>query len=388
LAAPLRFYEFFAGGGMARAGLGSGWDCAFANDFDPKKAAAYARNWGGGHIACCDVAALTAVDLPGAADLVWASFPCQDLSLAGARAGLGGPEAVTRSGTFWPFWRLMRALRAEGRAPRMVVLENVVGALRSHGGQDFAAICGALAAGGYRVGALVIDAVDFLPQSRPRVFFVAADATLPLPSESLAAGPDPRWHPQALAEAQAKLDPETAAAWLWWRLPAPPLRRNTLADVIEEEPAGVCWNAPAKTARILDLMGPIHRARVVAAQAAGGRQVGTLYRRTRPGPDGQPMQRAEVRFDGVAGCLRTPSGGSSRQTLLVVEGEEVRSRLLSPREAARLMGLPDSYRLPERYGDAYHLAGDGVCVPVVRHLSMELLAPVLGRDESSVLAAE
>lgn len=388
MAAPLRFYEFFAGGGMARAGLGPGWDCVFANDFDPKKAAAYARNWGGGPMVQGDVAALTAADLPGAADLAWASFPCQDLSLAGARAGLGGPGAATRSGTFWPFWRLMRTLRAEGRAPRMIVLENVVGALRSHGGRDFAAICGALAAGGYRVGALVIDAVDFLPQSRPRVFFVAADASLPLPPGLLAAGPAPRWHPRTLAEAQAGLDPEAAAAWLWWRLPAPPPRRRTLAELIEDEPTGVCWNAPAKTARLLDLMGPIHRARVAAATAAGGRRVGTLYRRTRPGPDGRPLQRAEVRFDGVAGCLRTPAGGSSRQTLLVVEGEAVRSRLLSPREAARLMGLPDDYRLPERYSDAYHLAGDGVCVPVVGHLSERLLAPALGRDGDMVLAAE
>ena len=39
------FYEFFAGGGMVRAGLGPGWSCLFANDIDPKKAASYARNW-------------------------------------------------------------------------------------------------------------------------------------------------------------------------------------------------------------------------------------------------------------------------------------------------------------------------------------------------------
>ena len=74
--------------------------------------------------------------------------------------------------------------------------------------------------------------------------------------------------------------------------------------------------------------------------------VGAVYRRTRPDEFGIRRQRAEVRFDDVAGCLRTPSGGSSRQTILVVEGRTVRSRLLSPREAARLMGLDDSYELP------------------------------------------
>ena len=120
---------------------------------------------------------------------------------------------------------------------------------------------------------------------------------------------------------------------------------------------------------LLSLMSDVNRGKVAAAQRSGRRVVGTVYRRTRPDEDGGKRQRAEVRFDDVAGCLRTPAGGSSRQTILVVEGETVRSRLLSPREAARLMGLRDDYRLPERYNDAYHVCGDGVCVPVVRYLA-------------------
>lgn len=84
------FYEFFAGGGMARAGLGPGWQCLFANDLDPKKTACYAENWGAVHLRVGDVAALTTADLPTGADLAWASFPCQDLSLAGSGAGLNG----------------------------------------------------------------------------------------------------------------------------------------------------------------------------------------------------------------------------------------------------------------------------------------------------------
>ncbi|WP_206224688.1 DNA cytosine methyltransferase, partial [Pseudomonas viridiflava] len=103
---------------------------------------------------------------------------------------------------------------------------------------------------------------------------------------------------------------------------------------------------------------------VHAAQKTEKRLVGTVYKRTRAdGPGGTKMQRAEIRFDDVAGCLRTPSGGSSRQTIMLIEGKSIRSRLLSPREAARLMGLPDTYLLPKKYNDAYHLAGDGVAVP-------------------------
>src|SRR4051812_5094838 len=117
------FYEFFAGGGMARAGLGSGWCCLFANDFDRKKGAVYDRNWGPGAIRTADIRALASADVPGQADLAWASFPCQDLSLAGGGAGLKGE----RSGTFYPFWSLMNALKIEGRAPRLIALENVNG---------------------------------------------------------------------------------------------------------------------------------------------------------------------------------------------------------------------------------------------------------------------
>jgi DNA (cytosine-5)-methyltransferase 1 len=123
-------------------------------------------------------------------------------------------------------------------------------------------------------------------------------------------------------------------------------------------------------------MAPVHLAKLAAAKRSRRRMVGALYRRTRM-EDGARRQRAEVRFDGLAGCLRTPAGGSSRQSLLLVEGERVRSRLLTAREAARLMGLPDDYRLPTRYNAAYKLVGDGVAVPAVRHLAAHLLEPLL-----------
>ncbi|HEX7947041.1 MAG TPA: DNA cytosine methyltransferase, partial [Phenylobacterium sp.] len=137
------FYEFFAGGGMARLGLGDAWTCAFANDFDPVKAATYRANFpdAAGHFHEGDVWALSADDLPGRADLAWASSPCQDFSLAGGRAGLAGG----RSSAFFGFWRLMAALDDAGRAPRTIVIENVSGLLTSHGGADFAALGAALA---------------------------------------------------------------------------------------------------------------------------------------------------------------------------------------------------------------------------------------------------
>jgi DNA (cytosine-5)-methyltransferase 1 len=162
------------------------------------------------------------------------------------------------------------------------------------------------------------------------------------------------------------------AAWRWWNPPAPQAPVARIEDVIEATPGNVAWHSPEETARLLASMSEVNRRKVMEAQASGALQVGTIYRRTRAG-----VVRAEVRFDGVSGCLRTPSGGSSRQTILIVQGQRIRSRLLSPREAARLMGLPDDYRLPERYNDAYHLAGDGVAAPVVSHIARHLLEPIL-----------
>ena len=134
------WYEFFAGGGMARLGLGQDWHCVFSNEWCEKKAAAYRARFGDGELSVCDVASLTPDDLPGTPTLVWASFPCQDLSLAGNGAGLDGH----RSGTFKPFWELMRGLVRLGREPRTVVLENVVGALTSHNGRDSGMVVAAL----------------------------------------------------------------------------------------------------------------------------------------------------------------------------------------------------------------------------------------------------
>ena len=171
--AKFTFLEFFAGGGMVRAGLGQNWRCLFANDFDARKVSTYKANWGGNDIKWGDVANLTTAELPSrAVDLSWASFPCQDLSLAGNYRGLGRERdnARTRSGTFWPFWKLMRGLVEEGRAPRTIVLENVYGCLTSHGGKDFGAIASALSQSEYRFGAAVINAVRFRPAVAPSRF--------------------------------------------------------------------------------------------------------------------------------------------------------------------------------------------------------------------------
>src|SRR5271155_3669228 len=227
----------------------------------------------------------------------------------------------------------MQALIEEGRAPKIIVLENVCGTLTSHEGKDFVAICSTYAAAGYRFGALVVDAVHFVPHSRPRLFIVGLRDDMSLPEGLAASGPTrlSPWHPRGLLNAFDNLSPKLKEKWIWWNLPTP--AKRTI--------------------------------------------VGTVYKRTRIDEVGRKAQRAEIRFDEIAGCLRTPAGGSSRQVIVVVDGDRVRSRLISPRETARLMGLSDDYELPTNYNEAYHLTGDGVVVPVVRHLAAHIFEPLL-----------
>ncbi len=372
------YYEFFAGGGMARAGLGPNWLCLFANDFDHKKSRMYRENWdGGAELKTADVGSLTPRDLPGSPHLAWASFPCQDLSLAGGGAGLKGD----RSGTFRPFWTLMKGLIEEKRAPRLIVLENVCGTLTSHDGKDFATICGCFQQASYAVGAVVVDASLFVPQSRPRLFIVGVHPDMTIPEDVTGVGPWAPWHTRTLKTAFEKLPAKTKEIWKWWKLPLPPKRKVNLEDIIEEYPAGTSWFSAEATHDLLDMMSEINRAKVARAKREGRRMVGGVYKRTRPDASGGKVQRAEIRFDDVSGCLRTPAGGSSRQVILIVDGRSVKARLISSRETARLMGLPDEYKLPENYNEAYHLTGDGVVVPVVRHLAKHIFEPILDASQ-------
>lgn len=134
--------------------------------------------------------------VPGAVDLLCGGFPCQDLSVAGRRAGLAAP----RSGLFFEFVRLARELR-----PRWLLLENVPGLLSSNGGRDFAVVLAALGDAGYGVGWRVLDARWFgVPQRRRRVFLVGRLGG-PCPLEVLFEPQGVRGDPAAGGEAGAGL---------------------------------------------------------------------------------------------------------------------------------------------------------------------------------------
>jgi DNA (cytosine-5)-methyltransferase 1 len=376
------FYEFFAGGGLARLALGKRWKCLVANEICEKKAHVYRLNFGQSpELLVGDVWDLKLNHLPSGSTLAWASFPCQDLSLAGNGRGLGGE----RSGTFVPFWSLMDGAMKSGRGVPLVVVENVGGAITSNQGRDLRTILESMVETGYRVGPVVVDAVRFLPQSRPRLFILAVKSDIPLPSGIATDYPSHLWHSKRLCVAYKAMPESVRRAWLWWKLPIPPPMTVALTNVLEGNPATVPWHTKEETARLLSMMSPVNIAKVRKAQAYNRRIAGTVYKRMRADQTGNKVQRAEVRFDQISGCLRTPVGGSSRQTILVVDCKSVRSRLLSPREAARLMGVPDSYKLPKNYNEAYHVMGDGLAVPAVAWLEKHLLRPLARAAETRAL---
>jgi DNA (cytosine-5)-methyltransferase 1 len=270
----------------------------------------------------------------------------------------------------------MSGLIAEDRAPSLIVVENVCGTLTSHGGKDFAAICEAVRDAGYLFGALVIDASLFIPQSRPRLFIICVRDQAGVPRQCVSSWASSLWH-RRIIDPFKRLPSATRERWLWWSLPMPPTRTKTFADLVEDDPDNVEWFSKGQTDDIIALMSEVNAAKLRKAQRLRHPIIGGLYRRTRQDENGEKVQRAEIRFDNVSGCLRTPAGGSSRQVIVVVQGASVKARLISSRETARLMGLPDTYILPENYNEAYHLTGDGVVVPVVRHLAANIFEPVL-----------
>ncbi|MDR2365511.1 MAG: DNA cytosine methyltransferase [Zoogloeaceae bacterium] len=346
----LPFLDFFAGSGLVSYALSPCFKAIWANDICPRKAAVFMANHGGAEFAQCSITEIRGRNLP-ACPLSWASFPCQDLSLAGNGKGI----RATRSGLVWEWLRVMDEMPER---PPILAAENVAGLVSANKGAHYRELHAALARRGYKVGALLLDAARWLPQSRPRVFVVAADSRLPIPATLVS--DQPGWaHSRAIREISAGLE-----GWIWWRLPEPEKRGVTLSGIVDHSLP--CHDA-ATSRRNLALIPARHLQRLEEENM----RVVPGYKRIRNG-----KQVLELRFDDIAGCLRTPGGGSSRQYLVIRQGDEWRTRILSPREAARLMGAPETFRLPGAPNDGYKAMGDAVAAPVAAYLAKHLLLPL------------
>ncbi|MFI7680355.1 DNA cytosine methyltransferase [Actinophytocola sp. NPDC049390] len=368
--------EFFAGIGLARLGLErAGFRVPWANDIDAAKHNMYIGHFKdpteSHKFVLGDVGQVRGADLPEGLSVAWASSPCVDVSLAGARLGLSG----ARSSAFYQFTRALSELPAEARPP-VVTLENVVGLATSHGGDDLTAAIAELNKLGYSADVLTIDARMFVPQSRPRLFVIGA---LNPPVDDPDANPQlrPRWL-QAPFENPSLVTHRA-------RLPEISPSAGSLTSVVESIPPSDerWWDAKRLAAFEMGLS-PAQAARLKILREGSTLVHRTAYRRTR---QGKPMW--EVRSDDIAGCLRTARGGSSKQALVEAGKGEFRVRWMTGREYARLMGADDYELKGMRDNQVLFGFGDAVCVPVVAWLAEHYLMPLVeGKLQEPMLQHE
>ena len=360
----MRFAEFFAGIGLVRMGLEkANWSVAFANDIDPLKESLYSTNFkdAENHFVLGDIHNLDAATIP-TVDLATASFPCTDLSLAGSRKGLSGSQ----SSAFWGFTRILDEMG--DRRPSLIMLENVPGCITSNKGEDFREALLELNRLGYKVDTFMIDAVNFVPQSRLRLFIIGSINTVSEVNDSQLMFYQSALRPQQLT---SFIYSHPEISWNIKDLPFLPPLKSSLSDIIEPiaENSKEWWSQD-RVDYLINQMSPRHLQKLAEMKESPTISYGTVFRRIR-----QNKSMAELRTDGIAGCLRTPKGGSAKQILVRAGKGNISIRLLLPQECARLMGA-DEFVISGSNNQALFGFGDAVCVPVITWIAKNYLTPL------------
>lgn len=358
--------EYFAGIGLVRLGLEqAGWSIVFSNDWSHRKFEMYSAHFKNSskHYKVQDIFSICPADIPHTL-LATASFPCIDLSLAGNLQGLAGEHSSA-------FWGFTRVLDEQLKKPKLVMLENVTGWLTSNGGQDFRIVIQELNRLGYSCDVFAIDAAYFVPQSRPRIFVIGIQRSNANQDIFVFSQRSSCLKTQSLEKAVlANLD----LSWHFSDIPPLPNKREPdLSSIIEglaEEDER--WWSDDAVERHLKMMSPVNLDYLKKLQVSSSYSYCAMYRRVRQG-----KQRAELRKDGLAGCLRTARGGSSRQMLVKLGKKSIKMRLMTPREYARLQGVPDDYPIPPQVNQALTGFGDAVCVPAITWIAGNILNPLI-----------
>ncbi len=296
-----------------------------------------------------------------AVDVIAGGFPCQDVSVAGNRAGLAG----SRSGLWFEFLRIVTEL-----TPQWVVIENVPGLLSSNRGRDFAVILHGLVNVGYRVAWRVLDAQHFgLAQRRKRVFIVASlgdgrAAEILFERESGGGDIEPRRETgEGIAPAVIK------GAAIGRKLEAGP-QYAVLAGTLSASGAGTSRTGNARNEADMLIL------------AADIQQITSLTNRSQPQPlsptlsPGQQIVAIDVRNlrdnGNVSGTLQAKKTGgySLNYTNPIVSIGGVRR--LTPTECERLMGFPDDWTAQQPDSTRYRQLGNAVAVPVAEWIGRRI----------------
>lgn len=359
--------EYFAGIGLVRMGLQfHGWRVVFANDISEKKHEMYREFFPDdeAHYLVRNIFDIAPYEVP-YTTLATCSFPCIDLSLAGNMSGIihGGHSSA--------FWGFINILKSQGdSAPPIVLVENVPGWLLSNQGSDFKITLESLNELGYACEVFVLDALRFTPQSRLRVFLIGTRFPVKHTTAELILT---RRKSLLSDQLRRNIIANKDIRWFYNDIPdPPPLRSAGLADIVEPiDDLDDRWWSSEEVSRHMRMMNDSHRERIEYLKLRDRFSYRTFYRRRREG-----QQRVEVRDDDLAGCLRTAVGGSGKQFLIKVGKGTVKMRTMTPREYARLQGVPDEYPIKINGTQALTGFGDAVCVPAISWIAQHILNPL------------
>ncbi len=323
--ADFTFIDLFAGIGGMRAGFEQvGGKCVFTSEWNPYAVKTYLANHAtAGHAVVGDITTVAEDDIPDH-DVLLAGFPCQPFSIAGVskKNALGRPHGfadATQGTLFFDVARIIAAKR-----PTAFLLENVKNLLSHDGGNTFRVISETLARElGYHVQAKVVDAARFVPQHRERILIVGFREHSPFSFDQVL-------FPGTRAKLDSVLHPEDGSE-------------------VAEKPFTVGPTALVNPKYFLSdklweyLQGYAEKHRL----AGNGFGFGLV--------DGNSVARTL--------SARYFKDGSE---ILVSRGKGNNPRRLTPRECARLMGYPDSFKIPVSDTQAYKQFGNSVVVPVIR----------------------
>ena len=406
--------SLFSGVGGFDLGLeAAGWHTVFFCEWDKHAKKVLERRWPDVP-KWDDVSTLTAEHILSIAPLIdvvaWGS-PCQDLSVAGRRAGLQGE----RSGLFHQGVRIIKEMReaTNGKYPRVSLWENVVGALSSRAGADFGEVLHEMD----EVGACfsewrVLDAQYFgVPQRRRRVFLVSVfdpataarcpDPLLPL-EEGVRGDTSQGTTTRESATAEAfrgtttndgviLIDRSSFSSGVNFRR-TPYIEQTAITPtVISSGPHAVAFDEYN-----FALGGDVHHS-LRSTQHSNGVAVVMRQREGKPGGGKGPLMSEEksltlgvsndqtlfvdaftgsshAQYTEGVGTLRAHGGdlGGKSETLAV--GSSMTVRRLTPLECERLMGWPDGHTDGQADTHRYKQCGNGVASPVA-----EWLARCIGR---------
>ena len=356
LAAPnFTFIDLFAGVGGIRMGFEThGGRCVFTSEWDSYAQKTYAENFGDGHPLNGDITKIEAGEIPDH-DVLLAGFPCQPFSIAGVskKNALGrahGFACDTQGTLFFDVCRII-----EEKRPRAFLLENVKNLMSHDKGRTWDVIKRSLIELGYDISPRVVDGAHFVPQHRERILIVG-------------------------------FRKEDGIRFDWDKVELPPKGVHVMRDILHRtdgtEPV-LPWDGERffdhagcrvqdkytltpKLWRYLQDYADKHRAK------GNGFGFGLVY----PGSVARTLS------------ARYYKDGSE---ILVYQGEEVNPRRLTPRECARLMGFPDTFRIPVSDTRAYKQFGNSVVMPVMREVARAMVPHIIAttaarQDDDNALA--